>query len=385
MSLVVFPFKEEDPKVLLKNVEIALAHPRVEEVLCVGAGEDSCFEAVSAGAPELAKTRGKPVRVVLQERIGELRPGKGDGMNTALKYFLEETGYQRIHFYDADIVSFSAEWITKAEEAADEGYQVVRHYFPRSATDAMITWMITRTGFALLWPRSVLPWIEQPLGGELLLSREAAEKLFSDTRVRRQSDWGIDTLYTFSMVAHGLSIAEIYIDVGKLHKLYGALTDLKTMLIECFSALQTLKKEAVPEGTRHHIEYPGPVRQEMKEKIGYDFERTLHLLRENWSPRQVELLELFPRPVREGMLACREYPRFSFMDEDAWADTYLVLLERFDPADADWKELLFKLWITRVLQYTTAEALRGYDHALHYLHRMVARYVHRALVGGSAA
>ena len=385
MSLVVFPFKEEKPEVLLRNVRIALAHPRVKEVLCVGASEDHCFRAVSAAIPELSREYGKRVTVIVQERLGELRPGKGDGMNTGLKYFLEETQHARIHFYDADIVSFSEEWITKAEDAADEGYQVVRHYFPRSSTDAMITWMITRTGFALLWPRSALPWIEQPLGGELLLTRAAAERLLSDPRVRRQSDWGIDTLYTFSMVAHGLPIYEIYIDAGKLHKLYGALTDLKTMLIECFSAVQGLKDEDVPAGTVHHFEYPGPVRQEVKERVGYDFERTLWLLREKWTDRQVELLGLFPRPVREGMLACREYPRFSFMDEDAWAETYLVLLERFDPADADWKELLFKLWIARVLQYTTAVALRGYDHALHYLHRMVARYVHRALVGGSAA
>lgn len=381
MSLVVFPFKGEDPEVLRRNVEVALAHPRVDEVLCVGAGEDECFRSLSAAAPELSRRHGKPVRVILQERIGELRPGKGDGMNTGLRYFLEETDYGRIHFYDSDIVSFSGEWITKAEEAADEGYEVVRHYFPRSSTDAMITWMITRTGFALLWPRSVLPWIEQPLGGELLFTRGAAKALFSDPRVRRQSDWGIDTLYTFAMVAHGLSLAEIYIDVGKLHKLYGALTDLKTMLIECFSAVQSLKGEPVSEGTGHRIEYPGPVRQEVKEKVGYDFERTLHLLREGWTDRQVDLLTLFPGPVREGLLASREYPRFSFMDEDMWAEAYKVLLEHFVPGDGDWEELLFKLWVTRVLNYTVTVALRGYDYALHYLHRMVADYVHRALVG----
>ena len=382
MSLVVFPFKEEDPEVLLRNVEVALDHPRVKEVLCVGASEDHCFRAVSAAIPDLSREYGKPVNVIVQERIGELRPGKGDGMNTALKYFLERTDHERVHFYDADIVSFSEEWITKAEEAADEGYQVVRHYFPRSSTDAMITWFITRTGFALLWPKSVLPWIEQPIGGELLLTREAAGVLFSDPRVRRQSDWGIDTLYTFSMAAHGLSIAEIYIGVGKLHKLYGALTDLKTMLIECFAAVQSLKGEAVAEGTVHHVEYPGPVKQEVKEKIGYDIEGTLWLLRENWTDRQAELLGLFPGKVREGLLASRDYPRFAFMDDGLWAEVYGILLEHFEPGDPDWRELLFKLWITRVLQYTTTVALRGYDYAMYYLHRMVADYVHRSLTSG---
>ncbi len=382
MSLVVFPFKEEDPEVLLRNVKVALDHPRVKEVLCVGASEDHCFRAVSAAIPDLSREYGKPVNVIVQERIGELRPGKGDGMNTALKYFLERTDHERVHFYDADIVSFSEEWITKAEEAADEGYQVVRHYFPRSSTDAMITWFITRTGFALLWPKSVLPWIEQPIGGELLLTREAAGVLFSDHRVRRQSDWGIDTLYTFSMAAHGLSIAEIYIGVGKLHKLYGALTDLKTMLIECFAAVQSLKGEAVAEGTVHHVEYPGPVKQEVKEKIGYDIEGTLWLLRENWTDRQAELLGLFPGKVREGLLASRDYPRFAFMDDGLWAEVYGILLEHFEPGDPDWRELLFKLWITRVLQYTTTVALRGYDYAMYYLHRMVADYVHRSLTSG---
>lgn len=382
MSLVVFPFKEEDPEVLLRNVEVALDHPRVEEVLCVGASEDHCFRTVASVIPELSRDYGKRVNVILQERIGELRPGKGDGMNTALKYFLETTDHERIHFYDADIVSFSEEWITKAENTADEGYQVVRHYFPRSSTDAMITWFVTRTGFALLWPRSALPWIEQPLGGELLLTRKAAEVLFSDPRVRRQSDWGIDTLYTFSMVAHGLSVSEIYIDVGKLHKLYGALTDLKTMLIECFSAIQSLKGAEVPQNTPHYVEYPGLVRQEMKEKVGYDFERTLWLLRENWTDRQIELLKLFPKEIGEGLMASREYPRFAFMDADAWAETYRVLLEHFEPGDSDWGELLFRLWVTKVLQYTTSVALRGYDYAMYYLHRMVADYVHRSLTGG---
>ena len=77
-------------------------------------------------------------------------------------------------------------------------YSVVRHYFARASTDAMITWMITKTGFSLLWPDSELPWIEQPLGGELLFKRPVVEHLVKDDRVRAQSDWGIDTLYTFS-------------------------------------------------------------------------------------------------------------------------------------------------------------------------------------------
>ncbi len=36
--------------------------------------------------------------------------------------------------------------------------------------------------------------------------------------------------------------------------------------------------------------------------------------------------------------------------------------------------MLFRLWIARVLQYTISEALRGYDHALAHLNRMVDSY-----------
>jgi mannosylglycerate synthase len=379
MSLVVFPFKREDPGNLLKNVKIASAHPRVEEVLCVGFEEDDCFRTLAAAAPKLSKEQGKPVKVMVQERLGELRPGKGDGMNTALRYFLEETDHQRLHFYDADIVSFSEEWITKAEEAADQGYDVVRHYFPRASTDAMITWFITRTGFALLWPKSVLPWIEQPLGGELLLTREAARGLLADPRVRRQSDWGIDTLYTFSMVKQGFSLYETYMGVGKLHKLYGALTDLKTMLVECFAAIQSLRGIELTELSTHQVEFPGPVPPEVKEKLGYDLEGTLPLLCRDWTPEEEDLLALFPPEVRAGMEACRSFPKFSFMDEEAWRGAYEVLLDNFQLGQPHWESLLFRLWVARTLNYTAQHALRGYDHALYYLHQMIWRYARLGL------
>ena len=153
-SLIVFPFKSEDVEVFRKNIREAVAHPRVAEVLCVGYAENTCYQEIQAAIPEIQKDREKGVLLVLQERLGDKRPGKGDGMNTALKYFLEETDYERLHFYDSDIETFSREWISQAENAADDGYQVVRHYFPRASTDAMVTWMITKTGFAVLWPNA---------------------------------------------------------------------------------------------------------------------------------------------------------------------------------------------------------------------------------------
>lgn len=374
MSVVVFPFKVEKHDVVVSNVATAAGHPRIDEVVCVGYERESTYEAIELAAPEVEETTGTRVTLILQERLGDKRPGKGDGMNTALRYFAEHTTAERIHFYDADISSFTAEWIEKAENVADEGYEVVRHYFPRSSTDAMITWMITRTGFAMLWPRTELPWIEQPLGGELLFTRPVVEELLADEAVMAQSNWGIDTLYTFATVRAGFSVFETYVRQGKMHKLYGRLTDLKTMLVECFAAIQELRGTPLVGETLHRIEYPDIVPEAIAEKIGYDIEESILLLPLNWTDGQEELLELFPVPIRDGMLAARRYPRFTFMDELAWHDTFCVLLNHFVHGDPDWEELLFRLWVVRVLNYTVSHALRGYGHALRYLHRMVNDY-----------
>ena len=376
-SLVAFPFKTENPEVVVRNLRTAAAHPRVGEVVAVGVERESTWEAVEGAAPRITADTGTPVGLVMQERIGTRRPGKGDGMNTALRMFLD-TPHDRLHFYDSDITSFDGTWITKAEEAADLDYGVVRHFFPRSATDAMITWMVTRTGFAILFPRSELPWIEQPLGGELLLSRRAVEALVADTRVGERSDWGIDTLITFSLVQQGIPMFEVYLAQGKAHKLYGALTDLKTMLVECFTAVRELRGESVPAGVIHHVEYPDVVPQSIAEKVGYRLEPSLHLLTERWTERQVELLDHFPVPIRDGLLAARQRPTFRFMDEHLWYDTFLVLVDEFDEADEDWRELLFRLWLVRVLSYTADAALRGYGYALRTLHATIFGYLRRS-------
>lgn len=383
MSLVVLPFKTEDPSVVLANVATAAGHDRVTEVLLLGYEENETWREVESSLADIGSAADTPVGIRAQERLGSLRAGKGDGMNTALHYFLYDTDHERVHFYDSDITSFGPEWITKAEEAADVGYGVVRHYFPRASTDGMITWMIARTGFAMLWPRSELPWIEQPLGGELLFTRQVVGHLLADDRVVRQSDWGIDTLYTFSTTQARFPLFETYVPIGKAHRLYGRLTDLRAMLVECFAAIQGLRNEAMPDHSKHRIEYPDVVPHEIAEKLGYDVEATMRLLSERWSERQLDLLnDTFPVSVREGLLANRARPVFDFMDEWHWYDTFGLMLDRFVPGDEDWEELLFKLWVVRVLNFTARAAVRGYSYAMRHLHRMVYRYLRTSALAG---
>ncbi|MBI4537933.1 MAG: hypothetical protein HY704_00310 [Gemmatimonadetes bacterium] len=396
MSLVVFPFKGEDPETVLHNVRIAASHRRVSRVLTVGAERDETFRALGSEGPSLRRETGTPLDVILQERIGRKRPGKGDAMNTALRWFLAETDLQRIHFYDADMLSFTADWITHAEESADLGFPVVRHYFPRATTDAMITFLIARTGFALLWPKSELPWIEQPLGGELLLTRPVAERLVAEERVQAQSDWGIDTVYTFTTVRYGFATYETYRREGKLHKLYGKLADLRTMLVECFAAIQELAEnhlepsppagpvQMIPGGIVHRVEPHLQVPLQIIEKVGFDFEGTLALLLDGWNPRLEPLVEWFPPAIRDGLLENRSRPCFNFMGEREWAQAYRVLLDRFQPGDRDWEEILFKLWTARVLNYTVSVALRGYGYARQYRHNTIVRYLQEAAGAGPA-
>jgi mannosylglycerate synthase len=240
----------------------------------------------------------------------------------------------------------------------------------------MVTWMITRPGFAMLFPDSELPRIHQPLGGEWLLSREAAETLAGDPRVARQSDWGIDTVITFSAVRHGMSISEVYIPQGKIHKLYGQLTDIRRMVIECFSAIHTLRGEVLDQPITHEVQPAEGVPSAITEKTGYDFEATMRLLPETFTPRQLDLLSALPTPAAEGMLLAHT-GTVSFLDESLWRDVYLALLDEYIEGDSDWEEVLFLVWVVRVLAYTTEVASHGYEVALRYLEGTIRQYTHQ--------
>ena len=369
-SLVVVPFLDEDPELVLQTLAIAAGHPRVGEVVGVSGSHVPTHQLVEAG---LGAVSGAPTRVVQQIRIGTRRPGKGDAVNTGFRFFLEETELDRIHFYDADIKTFGAGWIDRAEAAADLGFQAVRHYYPRAATDAMITWMVTRPGFGLLWPRSELPRIAQPLSGELMFDRSAAADLAADPVVRDQSDWGIDTVLTGATVHHGLSIYECYNSEGKDHTLYGRLTDIKMMMVECLAALQTLRVGS-PQAVVHRVEDPHEVSPAIIEQLAYDIEGTQKLLADDWSPRQERLLaDHFVPAIAAGAVNWELWPDTSFMTEEVWFSALRSLINEFVLGDDDWEALAFRLWVGRVLHYTFTVAVRGHNYSLAYLNDMVLR------------
>lgn len=378
MSLVAFPFKSEPPALVAANLATAAANPAVDEVWAVAEAQGAVAEAVHALAADVASAHGKPVQVIVQERIGDLRPGKGDAMNTAIAQAAAQ-GRDRVHFYDADITNFDARWIDGAEEAADRGFGVVRHRFPRAATDAMITWMITRPALARIFPGTMLPRLDQPLGGEVLLGGEALERLAASELVRNRSDWGIDTVITYTTSIMGLGLYEHHVADGKRHALYGSLSDLRAMSLECLDAAASLKGRPGPDPDARHGTDPGaPVPDDLKRTVAYDLEATLGLVDREWSAAEMDLARRLPEPVADRLLGA-EKTEVSFMDADLWYEIHGFLLDGFVLGDPVWEALAFRLWLTRVLAYTTNQARLGFDPAMSHLQSTIDDYERRSL------
>jgi mannosylglycerate synthase len=374
VSLVVFPFKSEDVAVVARNLETAARHDRIDEVWGIAAVEGPVSDSVGEAAKPISDAASTPVRIIPQERIGSYRAGKGDGMNTALRLAAEQ-GRPRVHFYDADITNFDESWVDGAEAAADRGYGVVRHRFPRASTDAMITWMITRPGFAMLFPRTFLPRLDQPLGGELLLTAVAVDALASSPSVTERSDWGIDTLITHATSILDVGLYEHHVRDGKRHSLYGSLYELRAMALECLDAVASLAGSPGPGPDAIHSADPaGQVPADLKHTVAYDVDRTVSLLIKDWTEEETRLAATLPGGIAENILANTSEPTFAFMDEEAWFEAMSVLLERFTLGDAAWESLAFRLWIARVLSYTANEALAGYDRAIEYLEGTIRDY-----------
>ncbi|HEX9866039.1 MAG TPA: hypothetical protein VGC03_13825 [Acidimicrobiia bacterium] len=381
MSLAVFPFKSEAPSLVGSNLATAAAHPAIDEVWAVATEEGDGPHALRRSGRELAMASGKRVEVIIQERIGTLRPGKGDALNTAIALAADQ-GRHRVHFYDADITNFDSSWIEGAETAADRGYGVVRHRFPRASTDAMITWMITRPALARLFPGTFLPRLDQPLGGEVLLGREAVELLASSELVRNRSDWGIDTVITYATSVMGLGLYEHHVADGKRHALYGSLEELRVMLVECLDAAASLSGLPAPAlDARHGSDPATPVPEDLKQVVAYDIEGTIGLLDSPWSEREEALVRLLPEDTVEQLLRSGPDRSLSFMDADRWHQVHGFLLDGFALGDPAWESLAFRLWLTRVLAYTTSHARRGFDRATAYLRSTIVDYERRAITG----
>jgi hypothetical protein len=363
VSLVVFPFKDEPPALISQNIEIALRHDRVEEVWGIAEPDTGIAQDLRDSASRYSTYHSKPVALLEQERIGDLRPGKGDAMNTAIQRAAEQDR-ERVHFYDADITNFDAGWIEGAERAADRGYGVVRHRFPRAATDAMITWFITRPGLAMFFPGTILPRLDQPLGGEFLVTTPALHALAASADVRARSDWGIDTMVTYETATLGLGLYEHHVTDGKRHALYGSLADLETMAVECLDAVRSLHGRPPPLlNAKHASDSATPAPQDLKEMVAFDADGTAAILETPLTADETDIAGRLPIPLEQAAA-----------DEEAWGATLAHLLQEFRLDLPQWRALAFRLWVARVLAYTREVVPRGYDGAMSYLEGTIRGY-----------
>jgi hypothetical protein len=365
MRVVAIPFLDENPALVGRNLTVASSHPAIDQVWGIaGVSPTQAFLASLPGA----------IEIIPQGRFGVRRPGKGDAMNTAIDLAFKQ-GVEHLHFYDADITNFDHSWIDGAQTGADRGYAVARHTFPRAVTDAMVTWMITKPLLAAKYPGTLLPRVGQPLGGELLLTSEAIQSMATSQLVRERSDWGIDTALTFTGIASGLSLYEHHVGEGKRHSLYGSLVELKVMVAECFDVATHLPTVEIPD-VEHFAEAPSPVPSDLRNQSGYSVEATLPLLTAPWVPGELECAAtLLTDDILiwiERMVATGDY---EFLDETVW-HRILTRLGKPGPHDSGpaLDDLIFRLWVGRVLNYTTVHAARGFDHALDYLQRTIEQY-----------
>jgi mannosylglycerate synthase len=235
----------------------------------------------------------------------------------------------------------------------------------------MITWMVTRPALAMTFPGTMLPRLGQPLGGEMLLSSKAVALLAADPRVIERSDWGIDTLLTYATAVMGLPFYEHHVASGKRHALYGSLDEIRTMVVECLDAVRTLQGRPPPT-TGFASDQPAPVPDDLKQTVAYDVESSTALLGQGWSEEEADLARALPGG--EEVLQNRHRPWYEFMDAALWGEVLRALLVRFRLGDPSWESLAFRLWLIRVLAYTTNQARHGYDAAMAYLESTIRDY-----------
>ena len=365
-TLIAIPFLAEDPELASRTLLEARAHPAVTRVVGIHGDRIDVAAAVSARVGSVPG-----IDLIAQQRIGALRSGKGDALNTGFRYFLAGS-WSRLHFYDADIKSFHRGWIDQAEQRLDQGFDTTRFFFPRARTDGMVTWMITRPGFALLWPDSVLSRIRQPLAGEVAFSREAVLGLVSEAVVTEQSDWGIDAALLHRTAGLGLSIYECYAPEGKDHALYGTLADLETMLAESINVLQRLRASSPPLPAAHQADETAQIESAVLDQVAFDRAGTAALLQEPWDTEAVALLTAnFGDPLASQVLRWEDELDLTSLDPRGWIEVLTVLLDRFDHQSVGWRQVAFRLWAGRVLHHAKAVESLDYWQAMSRLEEQV--------------
>lgn len=196
-----------------------------------------------------------------------------------------------------------------------------------------------------------------------MLDLTTVEALAEDPFVTARSDWGIDTVITHATSALDVDVYEHNLADGKRHALYGSLTEIEDMLLECLDAVASLRDRSAPIA-RFEADPPAEVPGDLKETVGYDLEATRRsILR---PPNSGE------GRVLDGLGINSDGPLE--IDDLRWHDLLPRLLDEFVLGDPSWRSAVFRLWVERVIEYTTTHVSQGYDHAIAHLEATIERF-----------
>ena len=272
-NVVIVPEKNEGYSPL-RVIEEALKSESVDEVCIVdGWSTDGTFELLENKVPELIRKYGKSVNLYRSKLRGA---GKGMAMITGMEIAVEK-GHSKIAFVDADIASITSKWFDLMINGMEKyNADMIRGYFDRSPFNAQITRHITVPSINMFFPEG--RGVNQPLGGELCMSRSFVQRLLSYP-LAPPSTWGIDTFITVTALVERFNIVEVYLS-QKLHK-GKTLSQLQRMFIECFDEMANLihfheRDKRIPVFSGSVVKTVPPSESQI-ERIGEDVRRLTYM------------------------------------------------------------------------------------------------------------
>jgi hypothetical protein len=137
------------------------------------------------------------------------------------------------------------------------------------------------------------------------------------------------------------------------------------MVLECLDAARSLRARPGPHpDTRFAADAEAPVPDDLKTTVAYDITATRQSIAGDISPPEKRILDSLG--IRETDLAA--------LDANRWGAVMGELLDRFQLEDLHWRSVVFRLWVERVIYYTTHEVAKGYDSAITYLEGTIRQY-----------
>jgi len=377
-NVLIVPEKNEKLNPL-HIVDVGLASGKIDEAYIVdGWSTDNTWTLLEKEIPSYEKKYGKKIKL-----FGSVlrNTGKGGAMYTGIKRALKD-GHSMITFIDADITSITTKWFDiLIDSISKDNLGMSRGYYDRAPFDAQITRHITRPLIAMYFPEA--KDVNQPLGGELCMTKEVAEHLLTCCTAPPHT-WGIDTFMTINTVMGGFKMGEYYLT----QKTHGkkSVGELRGMLIDCFdeAAKQVFyhkRNVSIPKFSKSLIKVL-PKEHTQVERIGEDV-RTQKYVNVDFEIESFisSLEKILPNNHTDGdglkkflkvdfddeyllmdMLKIRSINEFKekskLLDRHVWVRTLDTLTrsyiaEEFNPA---FHEIAFILWRLRSLSFIVNEA-----------------------------